>query len=133
MTRVVVGLAVALLLAVVGDIIARIFNLLLGYPWHPSIHQNIQLIGIGTGAGIAAYLAWPNFTFKTYWIAGTLLLIMGGAIIGAYLGDIYGPGPAPTYWWSRFATDKTIYPAAAIGGITMAAALGLFRELRSSR
>ena len=49
--RIILGLAVALLLAVVGDITARVFNLVLGYPWHPSVHQNIQVIGIGVGAG----------------------------------------------------------------------------------
>ena len=130
MIRIILGLAVALLLAVVGDITARVFNLLLGYPWHSSVHQNIQVICIGMGAGIASYLAWPNFSFRKRWIAGTLFLILIGAILGAYIGDIYGHGPAPTYWWSRFATDKVVYPSAAIGGIIVSVVLGLFRELR---
>ena len=128
--RIILGLAVALLLAVVGDITARVFNLVLGYPWHPSVHQNIQVIGIGVGAGIASYLAWPNFSFGKGWIAGTLFLVLIGAIFGAYIGDIYGPGPAPTYWWSSFATDKVVYPSAAIGGIIVSVALGILRELR---
>ena len=130
MIRIILGLAVALLLAVVGDISARVFNLLLGYPWHPYVHQNIQVIGIGLGAGIASYLAWPNFSFTKRWIAGTLFLIFIGAVLGAYIGDIYGPGPEPTYWWSRFATDKVVYLSAALGGMTVSVLLGLFRELR---
>ncbi len=131
--RTVAGLAVGLLLAFVGDVAARVINLLLGFPWPFLVHQNIQVIGIGLGAGIAAYLAWANFSLRWYWIVGSLLLVLGGSTVGAYLGDIYGPGPDPTYWWSRYASDKTVYLTAAIGGLAISTTLGLVRELLAQR
>ncbi len=127
--RTLAGFVAGLFLAFLGDFTARIFNLLLGYPLPPSVHQNLLVIGAGFAAGVGAYLAWMNLSLRWYWILGTLLLVLVGSIGGAYLGHIYGPGPDPTYWWSRYASDKTIYLTAAIGGIALSTILGLAREL----
>lgn len=127
--RTLAGFVVGLFLAFFGDLTARIFSLLLGYPWPPSVHQNLLVIGAGIAAGVGAYLAWMNLSLRWYWILGSLLLVLGGGIGGAYLGHIYGPGPDPTYWWSRYASDKIIYLTAAIGGIAISTILGLAREL----
>ncbi len=127
--RTLAGFVVGLFLAFFGDLTARIFSLLLGYPWPPSVHQNLLVIGAGIAAGVGAYLAWMNLSLRWYWTLGTLLLVLVGSIGGAYFGHIYGPGPDPTYWWSRYASDKTIYLTAATGGIVMSTILGLAREL----
>ncbi len=127
--RTLAGFVVGLFLAFFGDLTARIFSLLLGYPWSPSVHQNLLVIGAGIAAGVGAYLAWMNLSLRWYWILGSLLLVLVGSSGGAYLGHIYGPGPDPTYWWSRYASDKTIYLTAAIGGIAISTILGLAREL----
>ncbi len=127
--RTLAGFFAGLFLAFFGDLTARIFNLLLGYPWPPSVHQNLLVIGAGFAAGVGAYLAWMNLSLRWNWILGSLLLVLVGSIGGAYLGHIYGPGPDPTWWWSRYASDKTIYLTAAIGGITISTILGLAREL----
>ena len=127
--RTLAGFVVGLFLAFFGDLTARIFSLLLGYPWPPSVHQNLLVIGAGFAAGVGAFLAWMNLSLRWNWILGTLLLVLVGSIGGAYLGHTYGPGPDPTYWWSRYASDKTIYLTAATGGIVMSTILGLAREL----
>jgi hypothetical protein len=123
--RTVAGFTFALLLAFLGDLGARILNLVLGYPWSLEVYQNINTVSIGASAGIGAYLGWINWGLNRYWIAITFLPAMGGGVLGAYLGRAYGPGVDPTYWWSRFATDTTIYLTAAIGGIVCATAIGL--------
>jgi hypothetical protein len=68
--RTLAGLIAALLLAFLGDIAARVFNLLIGYPWPQSVHQNIHLIGIGVGAGIGAYLGWMSLGSRRHLILG---------------------------------------------------------------
>ena len=119
------GFIFALLMAFIGDLSARILNLLLGYPWPLEVYQNISIISIGAAAGIGAYVGWINWSASRYWFMVTPWPVMGGGVLGAYLGAIYGPGVDPTYWWSRFATDTTIYLTAAIGGIVCATAVGL--------
>ena len=122
------GFVVGLLLAFFGDLTVRMFSLLLGYPWPPSVHENLMVIGPGFAAGVGAYLAWMNARLRWYWILGSMLLVLGGSIGGAYLGHIYGPGTDPTYWWSQYASDQTIYLTAAIGGIAISTILGVAWE-----
>ena len=130
--KTVAGFIFALLLAFMGDLSARILNLLLGYPWSLEVYQNVNIVSIGAGAGIGAYLGWVNWGLNRYWVIGTLLPVIGSGVLGAYLGLIYGPGVDQTYWWSRFATDTTIYLTAAIGGIVCATAIGLISMISSA-
>jgi hypothetical protein len=130
--RTLAGFIFALLLAFLGDLGARILNLILGYPWSLEVYQNINIASIGAGAGIGAYLGWINWGLNRYWMLGTLLPVIGGGVLGAYLGLAYGPGVDPTYWWSRFATDTTIYLTAAIGGTICATAIGLVIMISSA-
>lgn len=123
--KTVAGFVLALLLAFVGDLGTRILNLLLGYPWPLEVYQNLNVVSIGAGAGIGAYLGWINWSWSRYWAIGTLLPVIASGVLGAYLGLAFGPGVDPTYWWSRFATDTTIYLTAAIGGTVCATAIGL--------
>lgn len=126
--RTLAGFVVGIFVAFFGDLAARIFNIVVGYPWPPIVHQNLLVIGAGIAAGSVAYLVWMNLSLRWYWILGSVLLVLGGSIGGAYLGEIFGPGPDPTYWWSRYASDKTIYLTAAIGGIATSTILGLVWE-----
>jgi hypothetical protein len=127
--RTVMGLIFALVLAFLGDVAARIFNLIVGYPWTTSVHQNIVFIGIGTGAGIGAYLGWMNLERRWYFILGWGALVLAGGIAGAYLGRFYGPGTETGYWWSRFATDPTIYLVAVAVSTGVATVLGLADQM----
>ena len=90
--RVLAGFVVGLLLAVLGGWAGLFLNLLIGYPWSLAVHQNIQMVAIGVGAGLGTYLAWFNSTLRWYWILGALVLVLTGSTIGAYLGLAYGPG-----------------------------------------
>jgi hypothetical protein len=123
--RTAMGLIFALVLAFLGDVAARVFNLSIGYPWTQSVHQNIHFISIGVGAGIGSYLGWMNLERHWYFILGLGTLVLVGGIAGAYLGRFYGPGAATGYWWSRFATDSTIHLVAAALSTGVATALGL--------
>jgi hypothetical protein len=76
------GFIAALLLAFLGDITARVFNLLIGYPWSQSVHQNIHFIDIGVGAGIGAYLAWMSLGLRWYWMLCWIALVLVGGIAG---------------------------------------------------
>jgi hypothetical protein len=127
--RTLAGFISALLLAFLGDVTARVFNLVIGYPWSQSVHQNIILIGIGVGAGIGAYLGWMSLSPRWHLLLGWVMLVLAGGIVGAYLGSIYGPGVDPTYWWSRFATDPTIYLSAAALSTIVATILGLINDI----
>ena len=111
--RTVAGFIVAFLLAFLGDMLARLFNLSIGYPWDLSVHQSIVFVGIGIGASIGSYLAWVNVNYSWRMMLIFGLIVLAAGIVGAYLGRIYGPGPDSTYWWSRFATDRTVYWVAA--------------------
>jgi hypothetical protein len=127
--RTLAGFIAALLLAFLGDVTARVFNLAIGFPWSQAVHLNIILIGIGVGAGIGAYLGWMSLTPRWYLLLGWVMLVLAGGIVGAFLGRIYGPGVDPTYWWSRFATDPTIYLSAAALSTIVATILGLINDV----
>ena len=123
--RTVAGYVVAFLLAFLGDLLGRLFNLSIGYPWDPAVHQAIIYVSIGLGAGIGSYAAWanPRHPWRMMLLFG--LIVVAAGIIGAYLGRIYGPGPDTSYWWHRYATDRTVYFVAAGVGTGIATLLGL--------
>jgi len=127
--RTLAGLIAALLLAFGGDLIGRVLNLTLGFPWPQQVHQNIHLVAIGLGAGIGAYLGWINFRLNRYWGSAILALVLTASVVGIYLGRALGPGVDPTYWWSRFAVDTTIHLAAAVGGTIVATVIGLTQKI----
>jgi hypothetical protein len=127
--RTLAGFIAALLLAFLGDVTGRVFNLAIGFPWSQAVHLNIHLISIGVGAGIGAYLGWMSLSPRWYLLSGWAMLVLAGGIAGAFLGRIYGPGVDPTYWWSRFATDSTIYLSAAALSTIVATILGLINDI----
>jgi hypothetical protein len=129
--RAIAGLIIALLLAFLGDVAGRVFNLSVGYPWSLAVHQNIHLIFIGAGAGLGAYLCWMPLNFRWYSALSWAGLALAGGIGGAYLGHFYGPGVDPTYWWSPFATDTTIHLSATGVSVAAAAALGVIHDRRT--
>ena len=130
--RTLFGFAAACLLAFLGDVVARALNLSLGYPWPQSVHQNIQIVGAGLGAGVGAYLAWIIQGRRWYVVSGAVVVALAGGVAGAYLGLLIGPGVAPTYWWSGFASDSTIHLGGAALSIIGATVLGLI-DLKYTR
>jgi hypothetical protein len=129
--RTLLGFLFASLLAVLGGWAGMIFNLLIGYPWPLELHQHIQMMGIGLGASLGAYLAWMDSTLRWYWILLNVAVIFAGGAAGAYLGRAYGPGVDPSYWWSRFAVDTTIYLTASTSGIIISTTIGLATQIRA--
>ena len=126
----------AVLLAFIGDVIGRVFNLLIGYPWPQEVHLNIHMVSIGVGAGIGAYLGWMNLSLNRYHALGCFSATVAAGIVGVYVGIEYGPGVDLTYWWSRFAVDTTVHLTAAILGTFAAAVIRLLHhwiQLRSTK
>ena len=125
LARTLLGFVFALLLAVLGGWAGMIFSLLTGYPGSLELHQHIQMLGIGLGASLGAYLAWMDSKLRWYWILIAAAVVFAGGAGGAYLGRAYGPGVDSSYWWSRFAVDTTIYLTAATSGIIVSTIIGL--------
>jgi hypothetical protein len=123
------GFTFAVLLAFVGDLTGRIFNLLVGFPWPQGVHVHLHLVAIGLGAGIGAYLGWINFSLNRYWGLVILALVTAAGVVGVYLGRAYGPGVDPTYWWSRYAVDTAIHLTAAALGTATATIIGLTHQI----
>lgn len=126
----------AVLLAFIGDLTGRVFNLLLGYPWPQAVHLNIHMVCIGVGAGFGAYLGWMNLSLSRYRALGFLSATIAAGIVGIYVGRAYGPGVDPTYWWSRFAVDPTVHLAGVVIATFTAAVIRLLQhwfQLRSTR
>jgi hypothetical protein len=129
--RTLAGFIIGIMLGIVGGWIAVIFNAMSEYPWALAVHQNIYLVGIGLGAGGGAYCGWMNLSLRWYLILGSLLLVLLAGIAGSYVGYIYGQHVDPSYLGRRYTIDNTIHFGAAVGGIAVAAALGLIGEIRS--
>ena len=129
--RTLVGFMIGLFLAVMGGWMATNFNQLAGYSWAPDFQRNIYFVWIGLGAGFGAYVGWMTFAVRWYLIGVSLILILIGGIAGTYIGLLYGETIDPTYMGQRATIVNTIHWGAAIGGIVVATALGLFNELRT--
>ena len=119
------------MLAFLFDVFARSLNLATGFPWPAAVHLNIQVVGTGFGAGIGAYVPWTNLGHRWYVIAGSVAVVLAGAIAGAYLGLAFGPGVDPTYWWSRFASDTTIHMVSAASGAAAATIVGVVDQAKA--
>ena len=128
LARTAAGFFAAFLLAFIGDIAGRVFNLALGYSWDPTVHQNIIYVGIGIGAGIGAYIGWMNLDRRWYFVLSSVVIVLAGGIAGAYLGRFYGPGVEPGWWWSRYATDHTVHLVAAALSAGISTILGLIDQ-----
>lgn len=129
--RTVAGAMMGLMLGIFGGWLAKILNAMLGYPWDPALHYNIEVVGIGLGGGLGAYLAWMNLEVRWFFVIGAILLVLGSGVAGAYLGQEYGKVVEPNYL-GRFATiDNNIHFGAAVGGIVVASALGLFNYMKN--
>ena len=129
--RTLVGFMIGLFLAVMGGWMATNFNQLAGYSWVVDFHRNIYFVCIGLGAGFGAYVGWMTFAVRSYLIGVSLILILIGGIAGTYIGLLYGETIDPTYMGQRATIVNAIHWGAAIGGIVVATALGLFNELRT--
>ena len=55
--RTLLGFIFATLLAVLGGWAGMILNMSIGFPGSLELHQHIQMMGIGLGASLGAYLA----------------------------------------------------------------------------
>ncbi|MDA0733884.1 MAG: hypothetical protein O2909_07080 [Chloroflexi bacterium] len=129
--RTVAGFCVGVVLGIFGGWMAITFNHMIGFPWSLEVHRNIYIFGIGMGGGLGAYFGWMNFGVKWYLIAGTILLVLTGGVVGAYLGLEYGQVVEPNYLGRRYTIDNMMHWGAAIGGITVATALGMFNYMKN--
>ena len=129
--RSVAGFIVGVILGIFGGWMALNFNQLIGYPWHLELHRHIYLVSIGVGAGVGAYVGWANLNIRWPFIAGSVLLVLAGAIAGVYLGMIYGQYTDETYLGRRYTIVNSIHYGAPIGGIAISTLLGLFSEFRT--
>ena len=129
--RTLAGLMVGLFLGILGGWAALIFNAMIGYPWSVDIHLNLYFISIGLGAGLGCYFGWMNLALRWHLIAGSILLVLVGAIAGTYLGLAYGQNVDPTYLGRAYTIENGLHFGAAIGGITVSTALGLFNDRRT--
>jgi hypothetical protein len=129
--RTVAGLGVGMMLGIVGGWTAITFNHMIEFPWSLEVHRNIYIVGIGLGGGLGAYLGWMVLNIRWYLILGTILLVLAGGVLGAYLGLKYGEIADPTYLGRRYTIDNMMHWGAAIGGIAVAAALGILHYVRN--
>lgn len=129
--RTLAGFMVGVILGILAGWIALSFNQLIGYPWHPEVHRNIYLVSIGVGAGLGAYVGWANLNIRWPFIAGSVLLVLAGAITGTYLGLIYGQYGDASYLGRRFTIVNSIHYGAPIGGIAVSTLLGLYNGIRT--
>lgn len=129
--RTIAGLAVGVMLGIVGGWVAITFNYMIEFPWSLEVHRNIYIVGIGLGGGLGAYLGWMVLNIRWYLILGTILLVLTGGVLGAYLGLEYGEIAKPSYLGRRYTIDSMMHWGAAIGGIAVASALGIFHYVRN--
>ena len=129
--RTLAGFFVGLFMGIFGGWLALIFNAMIGYPWDLGVHTNIYFLSIGLSAGLGAYFVWMNLNLRWHLIAGSLLLVLVGGIAGTYIGMVYGQNVEPTYLGRAYTIDNSLHFGAAIGGITVSTALGLFNEIRT--
>lgn len=129
--RTVVGFAVGVMLGICGGWAAITFNHMIGFPWSLEVHRNIYIVGIGLGGGLGAYLGWVSFNIRWYLIAAMVFLVLGGGVLGAYLGLEYGQIAEPSYLGRRYTIDSMMHWGAAIGGIAVATGLGMIHYLKN--
>ena len=129
--RIIAGFSVGVMLGICGGWAGITFNHMIGFPWSLEIHRNIYIIGIGLGGGLGAYVGWVTISIRWYLIAGTIILALLGGILGAYLGLQYGEAIDPSYLGRRYTIDNMMHWGAAVGGITVASALGLFHYFKN--
>ena len=122
---------VGLFLGILGGWAALVFNAMIGYPWSVDIHLNLYFVSIGLGAGLGSYFGWMKLDLRWHLIAVSILLVLVGAIAGTYFGLAYGQDVDTTYLGRQYTIDNWLHFGAAIGGITVSTALGLFNEFRT--
>ena len=129
--RTLAGFFVGLFLGIFGGWLALIFNAMIGYPWDLDLHTNIYFVSIGLGAGLGCYFGWMNLALRWYFIAGSILLVLVGALVGTYIGLAYGQNVDTTYLGRAYTIDNWLHFGAAIGGITVSTSVGLISGFRT--
>jgi hypothetical protein len=129
--RTIAGLVVGVMLGICGGWAAITFNHMIEFPWSLEVHRNIYVTGIGLGGGVGAYLGWMILNIRWYLILGTILLVLAGGVMGAYLGAEYGQIADPSYLGRRYTIDNMMHWGAAFGGIAVAATLGIYHYVRN--
>jgi ABC-type dipeptide/oligopeptide/nickel transport system permease subunit len=77
-------------------------------------------------------LSWANWSGSRYQLLARLVAVLLGGVAGTYLGLFFGPGVEQSHWWSRFATDISIYFTGAALSTGVATVLGVI-EMRQAR
>ena len=130
--RTIAGFFVGALLGIFGGWMALTFNALVGYPWTQAAHLGIYVAGIGLGAGLGAYAGWINLSLRWYIIAGIILLVIGGGIVGSVLGNLYGlEFIGPTYLGERDTRINLTHFGGAFGAIIVSTGFGLYYHFRT--
>jgi hypothetical protein len=129
--RTVAGFCVGVMLGICGGWAAITFNHMIAFPWSLEVHRNIYVVGIGLGGGLGAYFGWMSFNIRWYLMVGMILLALCGGVAGAFLGLEYGQIADPSYLGRRYTIDSMMHWGAAIGGIAVASALGIFHYVRN--
>ncbi len=131
LARIVAGFGVGVMLGICGGWVGITFNHMIEFPWSLEVHRNIYIVGIGLGGGLGAYFGWMTLAIRWYLIAGTLLLVLAGGVLGAYLGMEYGEVVDPSYLGRRYTIDNMMHFGAPLGGIIVASSLGLYHYVRN--
>lgn len=129
--RTIAGFVIGVFLGILGGWAALIFSAMIGFPWSGDVHRNMFFISVGLGAGLGCYFGWMNLALPWHLIAGSILIVLAGGIAGAYIGLEYGRNVDPTYLGRAYTVNNWLHYGAAIGGIIVSTALGLFTEIRT--
>ena len=108
-----------------------------GYPWGADIHLAIYVIGIGTGAGVGAYVGWINLGLRWYVVAITVVLVIAAGVLGSALANAYDDIMLrifpflDTYMSERDERVNVTHFGASLAAILVSTVLGLFYHFRT--
>ena len=130
--RMIAGLFIGTMLAIVGGWLGLTFNAMSGVPWSLEVHRFIYIACIGLGAGVGAYTGWINLGLRWYLIAATVLLVLAAGVAGSLLGNTYGLDLVKETYMGARDTRVNLTHYGAIGFATIVAtAQGLYYHFRT--